>query len=141
MTVPAQVALLEFWGILLHIDHAVLGLTVLAWGNSLGDLSTNLAMTRRGLSNMAMTACFASPVFNILMGLGLGFWRLCDARKVASVPVQLRPNEAAGAAVIVVSCLGLIGTGIVMRGWLPRWYGGVLLAMYAVFMGVSLLTL
>ena len=134
-------ALLEFWGVLLHIDHAVLGLTVLAWGNSLGDLSTNLAMTRRGLSNMAMTACYAGPVITLLMGMGLGFLNLCDARKVASVPVQLNRNELAGAVVIMLNCLGLIGTGVVMRGRLPRWYGGVLLAMYGVFMGVSLLML
>ena len=46
-------ALLEFWGVLLGVDHALLGLTVLAWGNSLGDLSTNLAMTRCGLSPIA----------------------------------------------------------------------------------------
>lgn len=45
----------------------VLGLTVLAWGNSVGDMSTNLAMARKGLANMAMTACYAGPVFNLLV--------------------------------------------------------------------------
>ena len=45
----------------------VLGLTVLAWGNSIGDMSTNLAMARKGLANMAMTACYAGPVFNLLV--------------------------------------------------------------------------
>ena len=44
----------------------VLGLTVLAWGNSVGDMSTNMAMARKGLANMAMTACYAGPVFNLL---------------------------------------------------------------------------
>lgn len=45
----------------------VLGLTVLAWGNSIGDLSTNMAMARKGLANMAMTACYAGPLFNLLV--------------------------------------------------------------------------
>jgi sodium/potassium/calcium exchanger 6 len=45
----------------------VLGLTVLAWGNSVGDMSTNCAMARKGLANMAMTACYAGPVFNLLV--------------------------------------------------------------------------
>ena len=46
---------------------------MLAWGNSIGDLSTNMAMARKGLANMAITACFAGPVFNMLVGLGAGF--------------------------------------------------------------------
>ena len=46
----------------------VLGLTVLAWGNSIGDFSTNMAMARKGLANMALTACYAGPVFNLLVG-------------------------------------------------------------------------
>ena len=47
----------------------VLGLTVLAWGNSIGDFSTNMAMARKGLANMALTACYAGPVFNLLVRL------------------------------------------------------------------------
>ena len=45
----------------------VLGLTVLAWGNSIGDFSTNMAMAKKGLANMALTACYAGPVFNLLV--------------------------------------------------------------------------
>ena len=66
------VALLEFFGVTWGIEPSVLGLTVLAWGNSIGDLVTDVAMARRGLSNMAITACFAGPLFNMLMGLGIG---------------------------------------------------------------------
>ena len=40
------VALLDLLGTVSGVDHTVLGLTVLAWGNSLGDLSTNVAMAR-----------------------------------------------------------------------------------------------
>ena len=47
----------------------VLGLTVLAWGNSMGDFSTNMAMAKKGLANMALTACYAGPVFNLLVRL------------------------------------------------------------------------
>ena len=90
---------------------------------------------------MAMTACFAGPVFNVLMGLGLGFLRLCSARSVASVAVALRPSELAGACLIVANCVGLIVVGVLHRGWLPRWYGGVLLGAYGVFLVVSLSTL
>ena len=47
------VGMLEFLGVALGIPTPVLGLTVLAWGNSVGDLSTNMAMARKGLANMA----------------------------------------------------------------------------------------
>merc|ERR1719445_1478759 len=67
------VSVLNFMGIVLHIPNSILGLTILAWGNSMGDLSANTAMAREGLGNMAITACFAGPIFNILIGLGTGF--------------------------------------------------------------------
>ena len=50
------VSLLDFMGIVLHIPGAIMGLTVLAWGNSMADLSANITMARKGLANMAMTA-------------------------------------------------------------------------------------
>ena len=50
------VALLEFLGIVCRIPGPILGLTILAWGNSMGDLSANMTMARKGLANMAMVS-------------------------------------------------------------------------------------
>ena len=40
------VSVLDLLGKVSGVDHTVLGLTLLAWGNSLGDLSTNVALAR-----------------------------------------------------------------------------------------------
>ena len=51
-------AALEFFAALSGIKPEILGLTLLAWGNSVGDYFTNVAMARKGLANMAPTgAC------------------------------------------------------------------------------------
>ena len=42
------VALLEFLGIMCRIPNAIMGMTILAWGNSMPDLSGNVTMARKG---------------------------------------------------------------------------------------------
>lgn len=74
------VAVIEAMGVLWHIPSSLLGLTLLAWGNSVGDLITNIAVARAGLSDMAIAGCFAGPTFNLLVGMGLSF--LSKAAKV-----------------------------------------------------------
>ena len=49
------VNVLSFIGIVLRIPSSIMGLTVLAWGNSMADLSANVTMARKGLANMAIT--------------------------------------------------------------------------------------
>ena len=48
------VAVIETLGELWKIPVSLLGLTVMAWGNSAGDLITNIAVARAGLSDMAV---------------------------------------------------------------------------------------
>ena len=136
------VGLLEYFGVLSGVDTSILGVTVLAWGNSIGDMATNTAMAKKGLGNMAMTACYAGPVFNILVGLGLGFlsWNRDSSRKGLSktVSVELDATVAAGAAFIVLNSVGIIVIGLLNGNSLPAWYGKFMLFFYGVFLVVSI---
>lgn len=64
------VDLLAMLGLMLSLPKPLLGLTLLAWGNCLGDLNANVAMTKKGFGEMALTGCMAGPVFNVFCGLG-----------------------------------------------------------------------
>ena len=89
-----------------------MGLTILAWGNSMGDVSANMTMARKGLANMAITACFAGPVFNILIGLGGGFTKLNKDQGVEATEVELTPSITAGFIFLTINCLLVLVSGI-----------------------------
>jgi sodium/potassium/calcium exchanger 6 len=66
------VSLLKTFGVILDISDSLLGLTVFAVGNSLGDLVADITVARLGYPVMALSACFGGPMLNILLGIGLG---------------------------------------------------------------------
>lgn len=55
------------------LSQPMLGVTVLAWANSFGDFVANVNMARDGFPGMAVAACFASPLFTTVAGLGMTF--------------------------------------------------------------------
>lgn len=63
--------MLQIFGFISGLPPALFGLTVLAWGNCLGDMSADVAMTKKGFGEMAITGTMAGPIFNILVGQGL----------------------------------------------------------------------
>ncbi|EPS72866.1 hypothetical protein M569_01890, partial [Genlisea aurea] len=80
--VEEVVSLVVSLGDIMGISPSILGFTALAWGNSLGDLISNLGMGLKGGEDgaqVAVSGCYAGPLFNTLVGLGLSLvlasWR------------------------------------------------------------------
>ncbi|RDI80026.1 hypothetical protein Vi05172_g10056 [Venturia inaequalis] len=65
------VGVLKTIGVILNISDAILGLTIFAVGNSLGDLVADYTVAKLGYPVMALSACFGGPMLNILLGVGL----------------------------------------------------------------------
>jgi sodium/potassium/calcium exchanger 6 len=65
------VTCLTAFGYFTDISPAFLGITILAWGNAMGDYCTNLAIAKQGYGRMAIAGSNAGPVFNILLGFGI----------------------------------------------------------------------
>ena len=65
------VALLELFGLITGVPSSLLGLTILSWGNSVGDAFASISIAKAGLGEMAVTGCIAGPAFNLMFGLGM----------------------------------------------------------------------
>ncbi|KAK9236834.1 Sodium/calcium exchanger protein-domain-containing protein [Lipomyces kononenkoae] len=65
------VSIMKAFGIIFGISDAIIGLTVFALGNSLGDFVSNITVAKMGYQKMAISACFGSPMLNILIGIGV----------------------------------------------------------------------
>ncbi|KAI7852520.1 Sodium/calcium exchanger protein-domain-containing protein [Circinella umbellata] len=66
-----MVGLLKAIGMVFNISDAIMGLTVFALGNSIGDLVANTAIAKMGFPTMAISACYAGPLLNMVLGVGI----------------------------------------------------------------------
>lgn len=133
------VAIVSFLGNLAGLPAGVAGLTLLAWGNSLSDFFGNRAMARAGHASTAITACFAAPLFNMLLSLALGFGAVLAKLKGASVPVQLTPDVAVGCGMLIVHGVVLMAVGRRRGvGRLPPWFANFSRVWYAIYLGLAL---
>ena len=130
---------LEFVGVVLRIPSPIMGLTVLAWGNSVGDYSTNSALARKGFSDMSMAACFAGPSFNLLIGLGSGLLSQKDALMSDDGLniISMAPSVRMGFVFLIANCILGISIGIYNKGILPIWFANTFFAMYLCYMTMN----
>jgi hypothetical protein len=80
------------------------GRQVLAWGNSVGDLVADVVIARAGQPKTAVAGCYAGPLFNMLIGLGLAL----TIKTAAHYPVGEYHDDRRMAL--------LSGAGITQRG-------------------------
>ncbi|KAI7863716.1 Sodium/calcium exchanger protein-domain-containing protein [Spinellus fusiger] len=94
------VSVLQTIGMALGVSDAILGLTVFALGNSLGDFVANITMAKLGYPMMAMSACFGGPMLNIMLGVGIGATYITSQK---SEPYAIEVSST-----ILVSAIGLL---------------------------------
>uniref|UniRef100_A0A8C3X3B2 Solute carrier family 8 member B1 n=1 Tax=Catagonus wagneri TaxID=51154 RepID=A0A8C3X3B2_9CETA len=127
-------------GVVFRLSNTVLGLTLLAWGNSIGDAFSDFTLARQGYPRMAFSACFGGIIFNILVGVGLGC--LLQISR-GHMEVKLEPD-----GLLVWVLAGTLGLSLVCSlvsvplqcFQLNKVYGCCLLLFYLTFLVVALLT-
>ncbi|KAH8432576.1 sodium/calcium exchanger protein [Aspergillus melleus] len=117
------VSLLKTVGFILNISDSLLGLTVFAVGNSLGDLVADITVARLGYPVMALSACFGGPMLNILLGIGLGGLYMTMNASPDSVIATGGSYEIAISNVLIISGATLLITlvGLLIVIPLNKW--------------------
>ncbi|KOC61873.1 Sodium/potassium/calcium exchanger 6, partial [Habropoda laboriosa] len=133
-------AVLQCVGYAFSISDAMLGVTFLAWGNSIGDLISNVAIAKQGFPRMGYAACFGGPMFNTLLGLGLTYG--IAASKQPQKRTAMRMSDMAPGCLAFLLCslittiIYLNITGAVAR----KSYGYLLCCIYFSFILLQFLS-
>ncbi|XP_027024264.2 mitochondrial sodium/calcium exchanger protein isoform X2 [Tachysurus fulvidraco] len=140
-TVASEVvSVLHLMGIVLRLSNTALGLTLLAWGNSIGDCFADITIARQGYPRMAISACFGGIIFNLLFGVGLG----CLLQMINLHDVVMLESEGLLCWVLAAALgLSLVFSFVLVPlqcFHLSRAYGIFLLLFYAAFLTIALLT-
>ena len=123
------VGVLKAFGVILGISDAILGLTIFAVGNSLGDLVADITVAKLGFPVMALSACFGGPMLNILLGIGVSGLYMTIQKghhkhdKHPNRPIQYQPYQIEVSPTLVISGITLLVTllGLLVVVPLNKW--------------------
>lgn len=149
------------------LSDTILGLTLIAWSNSLGDLVNDVTVARQGRPRMAISACIGGPLFSelriklegigfiradLLIGVGASF--SIAAFRHGTIIVRSFPShilficifQVTLSPVLVVlfsaQLWSLLSSSILLplsRFWASRMYAVYMLCVYLVFIVVIVL--
>jgi len=130
----------RFFGCIVGIPAAVLGVTVLAAGTSVPDALASISVARAGKGDFAVCNALGSNCFDVGIGLGAP-WFLGGL--ILKGP-QIIPTEPITAIVVPVIILfgiltALLGLLAATKWKLGKGIGGVLIGGYGLFVAYSLL--
>lgn len=138
-----MVNLLQTIGKIVGIPDAVMGLSILAFGNSIDDFVADVALAKQGFPAMAMTGCYCSPLFQMLFGLGTGL----IIQTVQQGPSYLRDNNNLEAVTMLIIAFIFLISNLILslvvttinKFTVPRWLGIILVTSFVTFLGIIVL--
>eukprot|EP00053_Salpingoeca_punica_P013705 m.124009 g.124009 ORF g.124009 m.124009 type:complete len:675 (-) comp16276_c0_seq2:426-2450(-) len=138
VTANEIVNVLQTLGRILGIGEAVLGLTVLAWGNSVGDFVSDITVARQGFPQMAVGACFGSPALSMLLGIGISSLSACLSKANPFVLPEQKNHVLLTSGAFQMFSLVSSLVVIPLRGFrIDKYYAYYLFAIYAVYVALS----
>lgn len=129
------IGLLKTVGIMFSMTDTAIGLGILAWGNSLGDIVANISLAEAGYPRMALGASIGAPLLNLLLGFGLSF------------TISLKPGESAvieysPTITLLCSTLAFMLLAVMFSTLSPpekskKLFGYLLIASYGVYFALA----
>jgi sodium/potassium/calcium exchanger 6 len=121
------------------VGHSILGVTVLAWANSIGDFISDTAVTRAGKPEMGVSAVFGSPMLTACLGIGISVLIGSSVNGKGFVTATLDDELLVSFVFLAISLLSSLTVIVVSNYTLPRWYAYYLLSVYLTYMVMSVL--
>ncbi|CAL2042458.1 unnamed protein product [Caenorhabditis brenneri] len=125
-------------GVATGVSQEILGLTIMAWSNCIGDVVSDVAVVKQGFPKMAMAAAIGGPLFNLLIGFGLPFTIACLQGK--QIELQITPVYRLLMLFLAISLITSL-IAIFVQKFKVRWPHAVaLLAVFVSFLIFVLLS-
>ncbi|ODV90925.1 hypothetical protein CANCADRAFT_19192, partial [Tortispora caseinolytica NRRL Y-17796] len=121
------VGVLKSFGVILGISDDILGLTVFAIGNSLGDLVADITIARMGYPIMALGACFGGPLLNLLLGIGISGSIAVAKKSSAALAYECPPTILVSGIALIINVVFLLSAI-----WYNNWRFSRLIGIVAV---------
>eukprot|EP00301_Raphidiophrys_heterophryoidea_P000160 c10082_g1_i1.p1 GENE.c10082_g1_i1~~c10082_g1_i1.p1 ORF type:complete len:588 (+),score=147.53 c10082_g1_i1:74-1837(+) len=132
------VDLLTTIGHVLSISQITMGATILAWGGAIGDFTADILLARNKREGMAITACFATPMFSLLMVIGWGVMLRSFVKPISiSLSTQMYIPFSFVIGSLVISLTVAFGFGRMSKSLgnrLPKNHAYLLWALYGAFL-------
>lgn len=125
------VATLKTLGHVLNISDSILGVTVFAFGNSVGDFATDYMIARLFYPSMAVGAAWCAPLINLYMTISISSFVVPSAKGQSAIAINYTPILATSilSLLVVVSC-NLLWLGLWNKFKLTRNYGKFLIGWW-----------
>jgi sodium/potassium/calcium exchanger 6 len=95
---------LKVFGRAFAVPSEVLGLSIIAWSNTVSDIVTAITFSREGWPDTAFSAAMGSSIMNLLVGLGLALL----VYGVRYGPAHIPPTN------LLLATFGFLGTCVIV---------------------------